>query len=143
MSTSTISTTSSSTKIQDEAITTYLLSTSKVISDAENMSDVVSVEHLNSVHVPGTPSRDLHLKIGALGSFIRNIDFKISAVTSGLVNGEKGIVRGVSPRVVDVEVLSEESHIVKKPTHMFRISSWSPWYCFPPISILCAFYSTL
>ncbi|CAM9929635.1 unnamed protein product [Laminaria digitata] len=86
----------------------HLLSTDKIIIDDENMPDVVSVEYLNSVQVPGTPPHDQHLKIGALVFFIRNINFD-----SGLVNGKKRrIIRGISQRVIDVEVMSEDPLIL-------------------------------
>ncbi|CAN0338899.1 unnamed protein product, partial [Scytosiphon promiscuus] len=94
----------------------HLLSTDKIVTDGENMPDVVSVEYLNSVQVPGTPHHDLHLKIGTLVFFIRNINFD-----SGLVNGKKGIIRGISQRVLDVEVISEESPIVNIPRICFEV----------------------
>lgn len=46
------------------------------------MADVVSVEYMNMVQV--TTPHDLHVTIGALVVFIRNINFD-----SGLVNGGK------------------------------------------------------
>ncbi|CAN0089614.1 unnamed protein product [Laminaria digitata] len=73
-----------------------------VTDDTDNMPGVVPVEYLNTVTVPGTPPHDLQLKIGALVMFIGNIN-----VDSGLVNGKKGFVRGLSATVVDVEVIAE------------------------------------
>ena len=96
--------------------THHLLSTDKIISDDEDMPDVVSVEYLNSVNVPGTPPHDLPLKIGALVFFIRNINFDC-----GLVNGRRGVIRGISRRVIDVEVLSDDHPIVKIPRICFEI----------------------
>ena len=57
-----------------------LLSNDKIVTDDQNMSDVVSVEYLNEVDVPGTPPHNLHLKLGSLISFIRNIN--LTAVSS-------------------------------------------------------------
>ncbi|CAN0463024.1 unnamed protein product, partial [Scytosiphon promiscuus] len=62
----------------------HLLSTDKIVSDDEQMPDVVSVEYLNTINVPGTPPHDLSLKLGALVFFIANINFD-----SGLVNGKQ------------------------------------------------------
>ena len=50
-----------------------LLSNDKVVTHDQNMPDVVSVEYLNEVDVPGTPPHKLHLKLGSLISFTRNI----------------------------------------------------------------------
>ncbi|CAM9160935.1 unnamed protein product [Ectocarpus sp. 13 AM-2016] len=46
---------------------------------------------LNSMNVPGTPTHKLNLKIGAQIFFIRNIN-----VVCGLLNGERGVFRGIS-----------------------------------------------
>ena len=80
------------------------------------MPDVVSVEYLNSVNVPGTPPHDLPLKIGALVFFLRNINFD-----SGLVNGRRGVIRGIFRRIIDVEVLSDNHPIVKIPRICFEV----------------------
>ena len=76
----------------------------------------MSVEYLNKVDVAGTPPHDLSLKIGAFVFFIRNINFD-----HGLVNGERGIVRGISRRIIDVEVISEGAPIVKIPRICFEV----------------------
>ena len=57
-----------------------LLINDKIVTDDQNMPDVVSVEYLNEVDVPGTPPHKLHLKLGSLISFIRN--FFLTAVSS-------------------------------------------------------------
>ena len=41
----------------------YLLGSDKPISHDENMPEVVSVEYLNNVDVPGAPPHDLSLKL--------------------------------------------------------------------------------
>ena len=87
-----------------------------VIDDTENMPEVVSVEYLNTVTLPGTPPHDFQLKIGALEMFIRNINFD-----SGLVDGKKGVVRGLSATVVDVEVIAQGFPIVKIPRICFEV----------------------
>ena len=79
------------------------------------MPEVVFVEYLNTVNVPGTPPHDLQLKIGALVMFIRNVNFD-----SGVVNGKKGMVRGLSAKFVDVEVIAEGFPIVKIPSICFE-----------------------
>ncbi|CAN0269966.1 unnamed protein product, partial [Scytosiphon promiscuus] len=93
----------------------HLLSTDKIVSDDEQMPDV-SVEYLNTINVPGTPPHDLSLKLGALVFFIRDINFD-----SGLVNGKRGVIRGISRRVLDVEVLSDDHTIVKIPRICFEV----------------------
>ena len=79
-----------------------------VTDDSENMPEVASVEYLNTVNVPGTPLHDLQLRIGALVMFIRNINFD-----NDLVNGIKGVVRGLSANVAGVHVIAEIFPIVK------------------------------
>ena len=59
-------------------------SSGRLVTDDENMPEVVSVEYFNTVKVPGTPPHDLQLKIEALVMFIKNIN-----IDSGLVNGKK------------------------------------------------------
>ncbi|CAM9146776.1 unnamed protein product, partial [Ectocarpus sp. 12 AP-2014] len=88
----------------------HQLSTDKLVTDDSNMPDVVSVEYLHEVNVPGTPPHNIHIKLGSLIFFVRNINFD-----SGLVNGRKGIIRGISRRVLDIEVITEGSRIVKVP----------------------------
>lgn len=94
----------------------HLLSSDKIVTDDDEMPNSISVEYLNKVDVAGTPPHDLNLKIGALVFFIRNINFD-----SGLVNGKKGIIRGISRRIIDVEVISDEAPIVKIPRICFEI----------------------
>ena len=94
----------------------HQLSSDKIVTDDDNMPDVVSVEYLNRIDVAGTPPHDLSLKIGALVFFIRNINFD-----NGLVNGKRGIIRGVSRRIIDVEVICDGSPIVKISRICFEI----------------------
>ena len=70
-----------------------LLINDKIVTDDQNMPDVVSVEYLNEVDVPGTPPHKLHLKLRSLIFFIRNINFDI-----GLVNGHCLLYTSPSPR---------------------------------------------
>ena len=93
-----------------------LLSNDKIVTDDQNMPDVVSVEYLNEVDVPGTPPRKLHLKLGSLISFISNINFD-----SGLVNGRKGIIRGISRHVLDIKVIADGLPLVKVPRTCFEV----------------------
>ena len=98
-----------------------LLSNDKIVADDQNMPDVVSVEYLNDneVDVPGTPPHKLHLKLGSLISFIRNtrsINFD-----SGLVNGRKGVIRGISRHVLDIKVIADGSPLVKVPRTCFEV----------------------
>ena len=83
-------------------------------------AEVVSVEYLNTVYAPGTPPYDLQLKIGALTMFTRNINFG-----SGLVNGKSGVVRGLSAKVVHVEVIAE-GFPVKIPKIFFKTQKELP-----------------
>lgn len=69
----------------------HQLNSDKTVTDDETMPDVVPHEFLNTAQVPGTPPQDLHLKLGALFFFIRNTNFD-----SGLVNGRRGVVRGIT-----------------------------------------------
>ena len=93
-----------------------LLSNDKIVTDDQNMPGVVSVKYLNEVDVPGTPPHKLHLKLGSLISFIRNINFD-----SGLVNGRKDIIRGISRHVLDIEVVADGSPLVKVPRTCFEV----------------------
>ena len=84
-----------------------LLRNDKIVTDDQNMPDVVSVEYLNEVDVPGTPPHKQHLKLGSLMSFIRNIIFD-----SGLVNGRN---------VLDIEVTADGLRLVKVPRICFEV----------------------
>ncbi|CBJ27855.1 conserved unknown protein [Ectocarpus siliculosus] len=55
------------------------------------MPDIVSLEYLNSINVPGTPPHKFNLKFGALIFFIRNINFDCGPVNG---NGERGLIEG-------------------------------------------------
>ncbi|CAB1109180.1 unnamed protein product [Ectocarpus sp. CCAP 1310/34] len=68
-----------------------------------------STEHLNNIDIPGVPPRQLKIKSDALAMLIRNLNF-----SEGLVNGQKVVIRGVSPnsRVVRVELLSDHSIVL-------------------------------
>lgn len=94
----------------------HLLSNDKIVTDDEDMPEVISIEYLNEVSVPGTPPQDPHLKLGSLVFFIRNINFD-----SGLVKGRKGVIRGISRHVLDIEVTAEGSPIVKIPRICFEV----------------------
>ena len=115
----------------------HQLSSDKIITDDEDMPDAVSVEYLNKVDVAGTPPHDLSLKIGALVFFIRNINFD-----NGLVNGKRGIVRGISRRIIDVEVICEGAPIVKIPRICFEVKVGSSGITFHrfqfPVRLCCA-----
>ena len=50
----------------------------------------------------------LNLKMGYVVIFIRNVNFD-----AGNVNGRKGIVRAISPRIVDVQVIAPGDPLVK------------------------------
>ena len=96
-----------------------LLSNDKIVTDDQNMPDVVSVEYLNEVDVPGTPPHKLHLKLGLLISFIRNT--RSISFDSGLVNGRKGVIRGISRHVLDIKVIADGSPLVKVPRTCFEV----------------------
>ncbi|CAM9941562.1 unnamed protein product [Ectocarpus sp. 6 AP-2014] len=84
-----------------------------------NPRDVVemtSVEFLQAIDVPGVPPHALNIKVGCLVMFIRNVNFD-----SGIVNGRKGIVRDVSSRIVDVEIIATGSPLVKVPRVTFEV----------------------
>ena len=85
-----------------------LSSNSLIKSNPRDIEEVTSTEFLQAVDVPGVPPHNLHLKVGCVVMFIRNVNFD-----SGIVHGEKGIVRAVSPRIVDVEVTPLESPSLK------------------------------
>ncbi|CAN0319192.1 unnamed protein product [Ectocarpus sp. 12 AP-2014] len=70
------------------------------------MPDVVSVEYLNSINVTGTPPHKLNLKVGALVFFIKNINLRSHQCQTGSYS------RDISRRVIDVEVLSDESNVI-------------------------------
>ena len=48
--------------------------------------------------------------------FIRNVNFD-----SGIVNGRKGIVRAISSRIVDVEIIGDGSPLVRIPRITFEV----------------------
>lgn len=81
------------------------------------MSLPSSPEHLHNLNVPGVPPQKLRLKPGALAILTRNIKFG-----QGLINGQKGIVHGVTPnaRGIQVELLTPERQIVLAPRNTFH-----------------------
>lgn len=94
-------------------------SSDTLIKDHTNTSTTAfcSTENLNNIDVPGIPPHQLHLKSDALAMLIRNLNF-----SEGLVNGQKVVVRGVSPnsRVIRVELLDRENSIVLNPRISFH-----------------------
>ena len=80
-----------------------LLSNDIIVTDDQNMPDVVSVEYLNEVDVPGTSPHKLHLKLGSLISFIGNI------------------IRGISRHVLEIEVIADGLRLVKVPRTSFEV----------------------
>lgn len=92
-------------------------SSNHLIKDNPNdIAEVTSTEYLEAVDVPGVPPHELNLKRGCVVMFIRNVNFD-----SGIVNGRKGIVRAISPRVVDVQVIAAGSPLVKIPRITFEV----------------------
>lgn len=94
-------------------------SSDTLIKDHTNTSTTAfcSTENLNNIDVPGIPPHQLHLKSDALAMLKRNLNF-----SEGLVNGQKVVVRGVSPnsRVIRVELLDRENSIVLIPRISFH-----------------------
>jgi len=60
-------------------------------------------EHLNSINCSGLPLAKLRLKVGCPVMVLRNL-----YPAEGVCNGTRGIVKRMSPRVVEIELLSEE-----------------------------------
>lgn len=85
-------------------------------SNPTDIAEVASVEFLQSIDVPGVPPHSLNLKVGCIVMFIRNVNFD-----SGIVNGRKGIVRAISSRIIDVQVLAPGSPLVKIPRILFEV----------------------
>ena len=85
-------------------------------SNPNDVQDISSVEFLQSIDVTGVPPHELHLKVGCVVMFIRNVNFD-----SGIVNGRKGIVRAISSRIVDVEIIGVGLPLVKIPRITFEI----------------------
>ena len=80
------------------------------------MTSKTSVEFLQSIDVTGVLPHELHLKVGCVVMFIRNVNFD-----SGIVNGRKGIVRAISSRIVDVQIIGVGSPLVKIPRITFEV----------------------
>ncbi|CAN0527315.1 unnamed protein product, partial [Scytosiphon promiscuus] len=60
-------------------------------SNPNDIAEVTSAEFLNTANVPG-----------CVVMFIRNVNFD-----SGIVDGRKGIVRSISSRIVDVQIIAD------------------------------------
>ncbi|CAB1104684.1 unnamed protein product [Ectocarpus sp. CCAP 1310/34] len=87
-------------------------SSDRLIKDHNNPASSTafrSTEHLNNIDTPGVPPHQLQIKSDALAMLIRNLIF-----SEGLVNGQKVVIRGVSPnsRVVRVELSSDHSIVL-------------------------------
>ncbi|CAN0153016.1 unnamed protein product, partial [Scytosiphon promiscuus] len=76
----------------------------------------MSPEFLQSVDVTGVPPHHLSLKVGCVVMFVRNVNF-----ACGIVNGRKGIVCSISPRIVVVQMIAERSPLVKTPRITFEV----------------------
>ncbi|CAB1113964.1 unnamed protein product [Ectocarpus sp. CCAP 1310/34] len=77
-----------------------------LIKDESSTSTAFAApEHLNQLHVSGIPPHELQLKSNGLAMLVRNLNF-----AEGLVNGQKCILKGVSPnsRVIQVELLTDD-----------------------------------
>ena len=61
------------------------------------------VEHLNTINCSGLPLAKLRLKVGGPVMVLRNL-----YPAEGVCNGTRGIVKRMSPRVIEIELLSEE-----------------------------------
>jgi ATP-dependent DNA helicase PIF1 len=61
------------------------------------------VEYLNNINCSGLPLARLHLKIGCPVMVLRNL-----FPAEGVCNGSRDIVRRMSTRVIEIELLSEE-----------------------------------
>ena len=94
-------------------------------SNPKDIEEVTSVEFLEKIDVPGVPPHQLDLKVGCIVMFIRNVNFD-----SGIVNGRKGIVRAISPRIVDVEIIAPGSPLVKVPRILFEVKVGRQGMCF-------------
>lgn len=86
-------------------------SSDTLITDDTNPSATAfsSPENLNGLNVPGVPPHKLDLKSDTLAMLIRNLNF-----SEGLVNGQKVVLRGISPnsRVIQVELLHDNSIVL-------------------------------
>lgn len=89
-------------------------SSDTLIKDHNNSSSTAfcSTENLNNIDVPGVPPHRLDLQSDSLAMLIRNLNF-----SEGLVNGQKVVVRDVSPnsRVIRVQLLDDTNSIVLIP----------------------------
>ena len=98
---------------------TSFYSSDSLITDKHNSSSTAftSPDNLNKIDVPGVPPHRLDLKSDALAMLIRNLNF-----SENLVNGQKVVVRGVSPnsRVIQVELLNSDGDIVLIPRISFH-----------------------
>jgi hypothetical protein len=60
-------------------------------------------EYLNEINCSGLPLAKLQLKIGCPVMVLRNL-----YPADGVCNGTRGIVKRMSPHVIEIELLSEE-----------------------------------
>jgi len=60
-------------------------------------------EYLNGINCSGLPLAKLQLKIGCPVMVLRNLN-----PAEGVCNGTRGIVKRMSPRVIEIELISEE-----------------------------------
>lgn len=92
-------------------------SSDTIITDEDELDPYASPENLHTINVPGVPPHDLKLQDDALTMIARNLNF-----SEGLVNGQKAVVRLVSPnpRVIQVELLTKERQLVLIPRINFH-----------------------
>lgn len=97
---------------------TKLFSSDNLISDESNPNTAFAApEHLNLLNAQGVPPHELELRSNDLAMLTRNLNFG-----EGLVNGQKGVLLGVSPncRVIQVQLLTALRPIVLVPRINFH-----------------------
>ena len=76
-------------------------------------------EYLNEINCSGLPLAKLRLKIGCPVMVLRNI-----FPAEGVCNGTRGIVKGMSPRVIEIELmLGQENFHSKNHSYSIPITS--------------------
>ena len=97
---------------------TTFFSSDNLISDESNPNTAFAApEHLNLLNAQGVPPHELELRSNDLAMLTRNLNFG-----EGLVNGQKGVLLGVSPnsRVIQVQLLTPLRPIVLVPRINFH-----------------------
>ncbi|GJS85672.1 ribonuclease H-like domain-containing protein [Tanacetum coccineum] len=84
-------------------------------ADENSRQELIFLEHLNTLKLPGFPPHHLELKVGAPVMFLRNVN-----LVGGICNGTRMIVRQLMTKLIEVQIITGTR--VEEKVFIHRIS---------------------